>query len=117
MDEIKFKGMTIPETERVHSKNFGEKAGTFEIKIPLPFEKVQIYNATSRAIGGADLASIRPEDYEYARMLVSLNFVVSESPKWWNGADNCVDDDFLLELWKFYLECEKKFQSWLKKNT
>jgi len=116
-DEIKYKGLTITDAERVKSKNFGEKQGTFSVKIPLPFEKTQIYAAVSRALGGASLNSIQAEDYEYTRMIVSLNFVITAHPDWWEGADKCPDDDFIFELWKFYLKCEEEFQKFLKKNS
>jgi len=109
-------GFTVTEADREKTKVFGKK-GSFTIKLPLPSEKIQIYAATSRVLGGANLNSIRGIDYEYARMIVTLNFVIIENPKWWDGADSCVDDNFLLELWSFYIEEEKRFSEFLKKNS
>ena len=107
----------VTESEREFSNSFGDKYGTFSIRIPLPFEKVQIVAATSRFLNGATLESIRSDDYEYARMIVTLNHVLFEQPKWWTGADNCPDDNFLLKLWKLYRESEEKFENFLKKNS
>lgn len=120
-EEIKYKGLVITEAEREFSKDFGsdkagKEIGKFTIRIPLPSEKAQIISLTSRATGGVSLESITSKDYEFIRMIVTLNYVIVNNPRWWNGADNCPDEDFLIDLWKFYLDSEEKFQKKLKKN-
>jgi len=117
MEDIKFGNLTVTEADREFSKDFGKDKGIFTVRIPLPYQKASIFSSTSRAIGGLDVKSVRPEDYEYIRMIVTLNAVVVKSPQWWMGADNCPDDDFNFELWKFFLESESKFQGKLKKNV
>jgi len=118
MDEkIQYKGLSITDAERIKTKDFGDKTGKFTVKIPLPYERTQIAAATSRSLGGAPLNSIQATDYEYARMITTLNYVIQDSPGWWNGAESCPDNDFLYELWKFFLDVEEKFFEYLKKNS
>ena len=116
-DDVKFKGIAITDDDRQFVKDFGKELGNYAINIPLPFQKSQIFAACSRAIGGADVKSLPPTDYEYIRMIITLNTVIIDSPPWWNGADNCPDDDFLFELWRWYLDCEKEFAARLKRKT
>ena len=115
-EEIKFKGLTIGDAEREFTKDFGPKLGSFTVKIPLPFQKTQIMAITSRVLNGAPVESLRAQDYEYARMVATLDFVISKSPDWWSEAGNCPDDDFLMKLWDFYIDSEQKFFEFLKKN-
>lgn len=114
-NELKTKGLTISEADREYSKDF-KKQGSFTIRIPLPFEKTQIVSITSRLLSGAALNSIRAEDYEYVRMIATLDFVIVKKPDEWVNASECPNDNFLLELWKFYLDSERKFETKLKKN-
>ena len=115
MDDLKFKGIALTDGDREFSKNFGEKGGTFTIRIPLPSQKMAIVSNTSRLLGGASLDSISAKDYEYARMIATLDFVITKNPDWWQGVNKCPDDSFLLELWKFYIESEESFFEKLRK--
>ena len=111
------KGLDVTEQDREFTKDFG-KRGSFTLRIPLPQENVDIINMTSRILNGAPLNSIQASDYEYARMLVTLNYVIQSHPNWWSSADECPDEDFLVsKLWRFYLDSEKKFKDMLKKNS
>ena len=114
MDEVKFRGLVITNDKREFTKTFKDEK--FTVRIPLPFEKANIVATTARATGGLNINSIRPEDYEYLRMLVTLNATVVEYPSWWTAADKCPDEDLLFELWTFYIDSEKAFQEALKKN-
>lgn len=116
-EKIEYSGIEITETERSTTKDFGEKKGKFTCVIPMPTEKLQIVVATSRALGGLSQEAISPEEREYARMIVTLNFVLKNTPKWWNGAENCPDDTFLFDLWDWFLKCEENFKEFLKKNS
>lgn len=120
-EEIKYKGLNITDSEREFTEKFGKDMtgkddNSFTIMIPLPFQKVRIISATAQALGGISVDNILQADYEYARMIITLNYVITKHPKWWDGADKCPDDDFLYELWKFFLESEQKFQKFIKKN-
>lgn len=114
-EEVKVRSMVISESDREFHKDFGEN-GKFSIRIPLPVQKANIISATSRATGGLNITSMRAEDYEYIRMIVTLNNVITSNPDWWKGADSCMDEDFLYDLWKWYTDSEKEFQGRLKKN-
>jgi len=115
-EEIKFKSLVIKESDREFTRQFGE-SGSFTVRIPLPYQKTAIISATSRATGNAPIESLTVEEREYTRMIVTLNSVIVKSPDWWKGAETCPNDDFLEEVWTFYLDSEKKFLTELKKNT
>jgi len=114
-EDEKNSSLEVTEEERTFTKNF-DKRGRFSILMPLPYQKANIISSTSRALGGASLDSIKAEEYEYIRMIITLNFVLNDTPKWWKGADNCADEEFLFKLWEFFLDSEKKFQDLLKKK-
>jgi hypothetical protein len=113
-EEQKIKSLVITEKEREFSTSINDEE--FVVRIPLPFEKSLIIAQTSRGLGGQDIKSFSAEDYEYVRMIITLNNVVVKSPKWWEGAGNCPDDTILIKLWNHYLNSEEKFQDFLKKN-
>jgi hypothetical protein len=110
---VNFKGAAVTEQDRQFTKSFG-KGEEFSILIPLPFDKISIAAGTTRALGGHSQEQVGAEVFEYTRMVVTLNTVVSTSPQWWSGAENCPDDNYLFELWRWYLDCEKNFTDRLK---
>jgi len=116
-EDVKFKGIAITDEDRTFTKDFGKDLGSFSLMIPLPYEKSHIFSATSRAINGADVKSLPSSDYEYIRMVVTMNSVITNSPSWWDGADKCPDDDFIIQLWRWYLDCEKEFATRVKSKT
>jgi len=114
-NDVKFKSLVVKESDREFSKNIGDDS--FTVRIPLPYQKTTIIASTSRALGGANTDSISVSEREYVRMIITLNHVVVKSPPWWDGAETCPNDEFLNEIWEFYLSSERKFFSDLKKNT
>jgi hypothetical protein len=116
-EPIKFGKLTITESDREFSKKFGKDDELFTIRIPLPIEKIQINNSISRAIGGQPINSFDPTDYEFIKLIVTLNRVLVKTPEWWKGADLCLEADLLWKLYNFYLESEVTFSENLKKNN
>jgi hypothetical protein len=114
-DESKPVGLSVTKEERTKVRTF-EGRGKFELTIPLPIEKVQIVSNTSRLLGGSSLESVRSDDFEVMRMIATLNFVITNAPSWWTNAGECPDEDFLVKLWNWYLDEEKKFSDFLKKK-
>lgn len=115
MEEMKYGKLTISETDREFSKTIN--GNIFTVEIPLPTLKATIIAQTSRAIGGGNVNSYLPEDYEFIRMVVTLNHVIISHPTWWTGANKCPDEELLYELWEHFKSSEIKFQEFLKKNT
>ena len=111
---VKLRNMIISEEDREFSTKIGEDE--FTIRIPLPYERTHIIGQIARTFPGVDRKQISNEDYLYAQMLVTLNYVVIDSPDWWKGAGKCPDQDLLVELWTFYNSSETEFQKKLKKN-
>jgi hypothetical protein len=112
---IKFRKLTITEADREFSTTIEEDQ--FTIKIPLPLERSQIIARIARATGGLPVSSMTPEDYEYMKMIITLNQVIVKHPDYWEGADACPDDGLLWKLYQHYLDSELKFQENLKKNS
>jgi hypothetical protein len=113
-EEYRIKSLVITEKDKEFPTTInGEE---FIVSIPLPYEKSIIIAQTSRALGGQDIKSFPQEDYEYVRMVITLNNVLTKTPSWWKGAGYCLDDSLLLKLWNHYLSAEEKFQEFLKKN-
>jgi hypothetical protein len=115
MEEVKLSNLVIKESDREYTVS--EKGENFTIRIPLPSEKAAIIAQTARSLGGLDIKCYPPEDYSFIRMIVTLNNVIVNSPKWWNGAEQCPDESLLMKLWNFYLKSENEFQAFLKKNN
>lgn len=116
MDEMKVRNLVIGPEQREFTKTFQGDKEAFTIRMPLPFEKSQIISLTARAAGGQDYKSMPEDDYEYIRMIVTLNSCIIKNPSWWPGAEKCPDESLLFDLWKWFMECEKAFQEALKKN-
>jgi len=113
-EELKIKSLIITEKSREFSISINDE--TFVVRMPLPYEKSIIMAQTSRALGGQDIKSYPLEDYEYTRMIITLNNVLVSTPDWWKGAGYCPDETILSKLWQHYLDSETKFQEFLKKN-
>lgn len=113
-EEYRLKSLVITEKEREFPTTINDEE--FVVSIPLPYEKSIIIAQTSRALGGQDIKSFPQEDYEYVRMVITLNNILVKTPSWWKGAGYCLDDSLLAKLWKHYLDSEEKFQEFLKKN-
>ena len=115
MEENKISKLSVMEKDREFTKVIGNDS--FTVRIPLPTQKATIISRTARALGGLSVESYLPEDYEYIRMLVTLNEVIVESPDLWEGADVCPDEALLGELWSFFITSGNSFQESLKKNN
>jgi len=117
MEEIKISNLVITEKDREFTYNIG-KGENITIRIPLPSKKAQIISQIARFLGGIDAKCFQPDDYNYIRMIVTLNSIIVESPEWWPGAEECPDEELLIKLWNFYLISEEKFKEQrLKKNN
>lgn len=116
-EDIKFKGFEITEDDRTFRKEFEEGGGNFSVVVPLPYEKTAIHTAVARSLGGLARDSVGKEEYEYARMVVTLNQVIKDKPAWWKGAQSCPSDDFLYALWRWYLDVEQEFDDRVKTKT
>lgn len=113
-EEVKYNGVNI-ETILVHTKDFGE-SGKFTIRLPNPFQKTKIIAATTRALEGFGKEAVGEDQYEYVRMLVTLNSIIQEPfPSGWTSADACPDEELLYSIWGWCLDCEKKFATELKR--
>ena len=113
-DDIKIRGMIITLQDRQRIIKVGDDA--FTVQIPLPGDRVNLSTQIANAIGGRDLKSIPTYEYQFTKMIVTLNFVLVKTPDWWDGAENCMDEDLLATLYKEYDEFEADFQKSLKKN-
>jgi hypothetical protein len=112
---IKFRKLSITEAERERTKNFD--GDDFTIRIPLPLDKTVIIARVARAIGGQDINSMKPEDYDYIKMVITLNAVIVKNPDWWEDASKCPSDELLWNIYQFYQDSEIEFQENLKKNN
>ena len=112
-EKIKLKSLVITEDQRRFTKII-DGDSKFTIEIPLPYQKANIISSIARTTGGASIDSIGYDQYEYIRMLITLSVVIVESPEWWEGPDKCPDEEINIELWRFYLDSEKEFQTRLK---
>ena len=115
MEGQKDSNLAITEKEREFPITIGNDC--FTIQIPLPGDRATIIARIARALGGMDIKSYPPDDYEYVRMLITLNNTIVDSPKWWKGVETCASHELLQELWKHFLDSEIKFQEFLKKNN
>lgn len=114
MGELKIGSFAITDNHRQETKAF--RGSNFTVQVPLPGERATILAMISRFMG-SDINTYTQTDYEYIRMLITLNNVVVESPDWWTNALDCIDEELLYDLWDFYLEKEKSFKQFLKKNV
>jgi hypothetical protein len=113
-DEIKVRNMVITIADRQKIIKIGDDNFTFQI--PLPVERVQLSTQIANYIGGKDLKSLQAYEYQFAKMIVTLNFVIVKAPDWWEGSEKCIDDNLLGELYKEFNDFEEEFQESLKKN-
>lgn len=105
-------GLSITDKDRHFQTTI--RGESWEIKIPLPSEKMYIARRTADLTGGYSKEQIGADQYEYIRMGVTLQTCLVTFPEWWSGVDSCVDDSLIYDLWRFYLDSEDKFASRLK---
>jgi hypothetical protein len=99
-------------------RRFGQKFNgeDFEVEMPLPSQKAYIISQIARVGGGFSREVLGEAQYGYITMCVTLQNQIVKHPDWWKGTDNCADENLLEEIWRFYLESEKNFDSRLKRK-
>jgi len=115
MSEKKYQigsGLSISDNDRTFTKTIN--GDSWSLKIPLPPTKMAIARRTIELSGGYTKDQIGESEFEYIRSCVTIQSVLSDSPDWWDGVDNCTDDNLISELWRFYLDSENEFASKLK---
>lgn len=98
------------------TKTLKTKYGNFTIKIPLPREKQLIVRKVAKAIGDVKLSSIPETDYFYVTAVQSIDIYIIDAPESWIGAEDCADDEFIVD---FYTKCrtfEEAFRGLLRKG-
>ena len=98
------------------TKKVNTKRGIFTLKMPDPMVRKAIIRSISNAIDRAPLESIPAMDYLYVKATETLKYVVTEYPEWWEGADKCMDDDLILELYDEFLKFENDFRRRVRGN-
>ena len=96
------------------SKSFGKK-GKFTFEIPNPSVRLEI----GRRIGayfGMPIERVPITDLTIARVIVTLDIILTDYPEWWPGALKVYDTDFLMKLYTWFLEEDTRLKEKLKKN-
>ena len=86
--------------------------GQFVLQLATPRQNINIINRVSKELGGvnASLFSISTADYEYTRMIITLDTVIIEAPSEWKSAYDCYHEDVLKKLYSEYQELEASFR-------
>jgi hypothetical protein len=92
------------------TKKVTTNRGIFVMKYPSPFERQALIRNISSALNFAPLESIPGSDYMFNKAIETLKIVVTEAPDWWRGADQCMDEQFIMDLYEEYLKFEKDFR-------
>lgn len=88
-------------------------------EFPLPSDRRNIDLRIAQRLAGIPLASIPNETYSAEFVFVTLNYVLRERPKEFEGQDfaEYPNEDFTVRLWNEYRTAEKAYQEALKKNN
>lgn len=92
------------------TKTVTTKRGVFILRMLDPMGRKALIRNISTAIGHAPLESIPAGDYLYTKAVETLKLAVQEGPDWWEGAERCMDDELLMELYEAYLAFEEAFR-------
>jgi len=93
--------------------------GTFVITLPLPKDIRDIEITVAARLGGQPVAAFTAETLANFRCYATLDAVVSDAPEWWKkleSAEDCPDDDLVLELYRRYLRFYVQTQKHISKS-
>jgi len=110
--EIILNGEQITET-------INTRRGKFVIAFPLPSDLRKIEIEVARMLNGNAASSFSSDTLSNFRAYATLDVVIKEAPKWWNdleSAENCPDDNLIMELYRRYLQFYRKVQKALSRG-
>lgn len=104
--------------ERV-TETIETKRGTFTIVLPLPKDIRRTEVIIANRLGGQPASSFTSVTLANIRAYATLDVVVVEAPEWWQkleSAEDCPDDDLILNLYRRYLLFYNKTQRGISKS-
>jgi len=112
--ELKSDNLLDIKIDLTRSKIFGDK-GKFVLEIPNPGIRLEI----GKRLGvyfGVPIERVPVTDLTMARVVVTLDLILTEYPDWWPGALQMYDTDFMMDLYTWFLEEDLLLKQKLKKN-
>jgi hypothetical protein len=103
------------EIERIKGEP-GEGVAKFTIKALLPKDYNAVDLMVARRLYGVDRRSMNPTAIKSIEISEELRASLIEYPSWWDGPDECPDDEFLIRLYEMCDKHSTEFRESLKKN-
>jgi len=93
--------------------------GSFTISYALPRDLRKIEIEIARRMGGESESSFTPVQITNFRAYATLDYVITKAPEWWDkleSAEDCPDDDLIIQLYRGFLQFHKKTQKEISKS-
>ena len=89
--------------------------GKFKIKMPTPYQVTKIGAEINILVEGQS-QTIDNQTYNFAEAIITLDNVIIEKPNNFPNIGDFYDQDFIIVLWSWFLECKGEFDKKVKKN-
>ena len=82
------------------------RRGKFTLAFPLPKDLRRIEVTVASRLEGQPSSTFSDDTIQKIRVYATLDAVIVDAPEWWDGldsAEDCPDDDLIVELYRRYL--------------
>ena len=89
------------------------RRGEFTLAFPLPKDLRRIEVTVASKLEGQPSATFPEDTIQKIRVYATLDAVIIDAPEWWDGldtAEDCPDDDLIVELYRRYLRLYNQTQ-------
>ena len=90
--------------------NIEHNGEVFVMKFPDPIVENQIETEIARRLGGYPRESFTENHLTKLRMIVTIDFLMVDSPTWFTSAGRCYDEQLIAKLFTEYVTFRESFQ-------
>lgn len=87
----------------------------WKVRIPTPLAKREIERLIARKVG-VPLEQMSQDAYLRIRATTFLDGVIIAHPDWWPSAEECFDEDLVMNLFNEFIKFENEFRGKLKRS-
>jgi hypothetical protein len=95
---------------------FKKGSDQWKYKFPTPNERAYIEAEVARKIG-VPVENYNRNEYVMVQMCTYLDNILVESPEWWTGAGECMDETIVSSIFEKFLKDQSNFRRRLQQGV